>query len=218
MLGSFFGPIGHLLFDDTGIDTIAVRIGPFTAELPKERLVPPAKGFRGSAVTFGQTTLQNLKTTGKREAVRIKINLPCRLEHQGSDNKMSQGQRIQFLNDPLGRFASQMRRLGSSPRILVCLLFVKHEFVFPTFVIQTDELHGRIAFFIQQVRHQNVFFLMTDTLRIVELVAVISARRMAVWGLVVLLSLRPGDQGAAWNLDPGAAGPVCGDVAIGLRK
>jgi len=51
----------------------------------------------------------------------------------------------------------------------MCLLFIEGEFLFPPLVVETDQFRGRKFFRVQQACQQGVFFLVADTLGIIEL-------------------------------------------------
>ena len=76
---------------------------------------------------------------------------------------MTERQRVQFLLQPVTRFAAQVRCLFRAAGILVRLLFVKHNLL-------QDQFHRRKLFRVEQVGHQPVDFVVARSLRVVELV------------------------------------------------
>ena len=109
-------------------------------------------------VAFRQTTLQNMKTARKRESIGIEMFPLGSLKHQDADHEMPQRQRIQLLNHSGRSFTAEVGRLGGPPRVLVRLLLVVDQFMFPAFVISTDQFHRRIKLLVQQVGQQYVLF------------------------------------------------------------
>ena len=94
MVGTLFGPFGHLAFDHAGIDAVTAWFGAFSRKFPKQPFAPLLKRLGGSRITFRQAALQDLETAREREAIGIKIRELGGLEHQGTDHKMPQRQRI----------------------------------------------------------------------------------------------------------------------------
>jgi hypothetical protein len=119
MLGTLLQPLGHLPFDDAGIDAVATRRGAFLAEFPKERFTPLLKRSRRAGVALRQTTLQNLEASRERKPVGIKMFPLGGFKHQGADDKMTQRQGVQLLNDSGWCFAAELSGLGGPPRVLV---------------------------------------------------------------------------------------------------
>ena len=89
---------------------------------------------------------------------------------------MTQRQRIDLLDHTRWGLAPQMRRLGRPPRVLVGLLLVIDQLVFPSLVIKRDQFFSRVKILIQETGDQNMFFAVTDPLRVVQRVAVTRTR------------------------------------------
>ena len=88
MLGAFLFPLGHLLFDDSRIDSIAARFDFLLLQLPKQSLVPRLKRLGCPRVTFRQSTFEDLETTGKGKTIGIQADRCRCLEHQGANHKV----------------------------------------------------------------------------------------------------------------------------------
>lgn len=143
VFAAFPGPLGHFLFDHTGVDAVATGLGAFLAEFPEKGLTPLGEGLFGAGVALRQAALQDVKAPGEREPIGIELFAPGGFKHQGPDHEMSQRQGIHFLNHPGRGFAADVRRLGGPTRVLMGLLFIEHQFRFPSLMVAADELRRR---------------------------------------------------------------------------
>ena len=168
MLRSLLWPFLHLPFDDTRIDAVAAGVGSFMAHFIQQRRIPGLKRLRRAAIAFRHPAFESLMTSGKRKAICIQPGPPGSLEHQRANHKMSQRQGIDFLTYARRRFATEVRRLAGTRRVLVRLLLSVTKFVFPTPMIPRDQFQHRIFACVQQIGKERVFFLMADTLWIVQ--------------------------------------------------
>ena len=83
-------------------------------------------------LAFGQAAFQHAEAAGERQAIRVELQWAGRLDHQGSDDEVGQRQGVQFLADSVGSFAAELGGLLGANGGLVGLLFVEHQFDFPT--------------------------------------------------------------------------------------
>ena len=168
MLGSLLGPLGHLLFDHARIEAVAARFRPFLPEFPKQGFRPLRKGSWRAAAALREAALHDVKTPGEREAIGIEPLPLGGLEHQGANYEMPQRQRIQLLNHAGRGFTAEVGGLGRPTRILVRLLLVVDQFVFPSLVVSGNQLHRRRKPLVQEVGKQGGLFAVADRLRIVN--------------------------------------------------
>ena len=84
---------------------------------------------------------------------------------------MPQRQRIDLLNHPRRALAPQVRRLGRSPWVLVGLLLVVDQLLFPSLVIEHDQFFSRAEILIKKISDQHMNFAVTDPLRVVQRLA-----------------------------------------------
>ncbi len=86
----------------------------------------------------------------------------------GLRDEVAQRQRQQFLHDARRRAAPQLGRLAGPHRVVVSLLLVEQDFLFPALVISEDHLDRRMGFGIEPRRHQDVLLVMAGALRVLE--------------------------------------------------
>ena len=63
---------------------------------------------------------------------------------------------------------TNVARRNSPCRVLVRLLFVENQFVFPTPVVSRNQFPSRVLSLVQQISQQRVFLVMANALRIVQ--------------------------------------------------
>src|SRR5271163_1944533 len=173
MLGSFFLPFRHLPLDHPWIDSIApcLIIGSLFLKFPEQTAIPFLERSRRGAVALWQPALEDLEASQEREPIRVKIYCLCRLEHQGSHHEMAQRKRINLLDYARWSLASQLRWFGCTPRVVMGLLLVKHQLLFPSLVVKRNQFHRRIECFVEEICDQNMFFIVADPLGVVQRVA-----------------------------------------------
>jgi len=84
---------------------------------------------------------------------------------------MTQCQRIDLLDHTGRRLAPQVRRLGRPPRVLVGLLLVIDQLLFPSLVIKKNQFFRRVKILIKEIGDQHMNFAVTNPLRVVERIA-----------------------------------------------
>src|SRR5512143_2709767 len=113
MFGTFLLPFRHLSLDYPWIDSVTPRLRALRLHFPEQAFVPRPEFCGRLGLAFGQPTLQDLETSGERQAVRVQVDRRGRLEHQRPDHEMGQRYGIDLLDHSLWRLAPQLRRLGS---------------------------------------------------------------------------------------------------------
>ena len=168
--GRFPFPFGHLAFDDAGVDAVASGGDLLFPHFRQHGAIPCVECLAAGEVAFRKPALKDSEAADERQTVHIHSGLLCRLEHHRADDEMTDRQSVQFLLDAGRRLAAQVRRLFRAEGILMRLLLIKHDLLFPTFVVQQDEVHRWVFYFIQQVGYQAMHLIVTGPLRVVQLV------------------------------------------------
>ena len=70
-MGATFVPARHLAFDHSWIDAVGTVGNRFTTHLPNHRLKPIEEAQFGGCITFGQTRLEDLKTTFEGQTIDV---------------------------------------------------------------------------------------------------------------------------------------------------
>ena len=93
MFGAFLGELGDLTFDHGGLLGWGA-VGPLSAHLLEEQLVPFIQTLRGCAIALRQPRLENVQATRKRQPVDIDALLPRCLRHQRSHHEVAKRQSV----------------------------------------------------------------------------------------------------------------------------
>src|SRR5271157_1727601 len=173
MLGSFLFPFRHLALDNSWIDAVPPHlvIGALHLQLPQQTSIPLFQRLGSRAITFRQPALENLEAPQKGQPIRVQAHGRGGLKHQRASYEMPQRQRIDLLNHPCRRLAPQVRRLGRSPWVLVGLLLVVDQLLFPSLVIEHDQFFRGVLILIREISDQHMNFSVTDPLRVVQRIA-----------------------------------------------
>ena len=84
---------------------------------------------------------------------------------------MTQRQRIDLLDHPRRGLASHLCRLGRPPRIMMGLLLIIDQLLFPSLVIKNNQFFSRIKLRVKEIRDQHMSFTVSDSLRVVQCIA-----------------------------------------------
>ena len=141
MFRPFEFEIRHFALDNARVSAWTACWQGLTDNVRQEALPEALMVGRIHQLKFRDGRANEVQRLDKTEAVGIKVISQSSLMHDKADNKMGQAQGIQLLDDADGLERTQ----GTRQEALVDFDFIQGDFDFPTFMIQHNQLQGRIT-------------------------------------------------------------------------